>query len=280
MEWKAELSRHTLSELLDPEFRAGVAMFFDLAGTLVERDAPFSPDCKAIIRRLTERIGQFVLVTGQPSDDPQVQEVFSTFGEHVDANVVIYTTSGGARFAQSRGRFEKDLCYEASTALEEQLFRQVEILVAESLTATALAPLIPVTRLDQVAVRINLDPSERARFVDRLRWALNSTCPTQLDAVIEGRTSVYVMRRGINKKHAVEHELEVASAAHGVQASYYFGDEVDRGNDRQLLDVPNLSVVALCSKRDASNLPAYVEVLGRRPQDLYKFLRVLVGTAE
>ncbi|MGK7877675.1 MAG: hypothetical protein AB4426_31550 [Xenococcaceae cyanobacterium] len=250
----------------------GALLFFDLAGTLVETDARLSPDRQATLQQLGRRAGRLFLVTGQPADDPQVQEILTLFTPEDTADFVAYTTRGGLRLQRQDGKFERDLAYLASSRLEESLCRAVEQEIAQVLAACQLQPRIPVQCIDEVAVRVNLSPNERPRFAAALAARLAEVGMTNLQVEIEGRTSIFTMLRGVGKRRAVQYELERARQEGINDPAFYFGNEVAEGNDREVLGLPGLEVCALGS---CGSVPpgSRCRQIGETPSDLYAAIR-------
>ncbi|HXH09424.1 MAG TPA: hypothetical protein VNP04_06655 [Alphaproteobacteria bacterium] len=255
----------------------GALVFFDVAGTLVEADARLNHRRQTILCQLRQRVKRLVLVTGQPFDDPQVQEILSVCRPDEPDNVVAYTTRGGLRLTWDNGAFRKDLTYLADTRLEAALCRMIKQEVAQVLEARHLHPLIPVRCIDEVAVRVNLPPAERPSFTAALSARFQAMKMAQLQVTAEGRTSVFVMRRGVGKRLAVQYELERVRQEGIAAAAFYFGDEIAMGNDREVLGLPGVAIYALgpCEPVPPG---ARCRTIGQRPDDLYHVLEASLAT--
>ncbi len=256
----------------------GALVFFDLAGTLVEPDAPLRHDRQAILRRMSHRVGRFVLVTGQPLDDPQVQEFLSLFTLEEPPDLVVYATRGGVRLECRGGTFRKDLAYLAETRLDDAVWRAIEQEVAYVLEICRLRPLIPVQCLDTVAVRVNLPSAERPRLMAALMAHFEAVDLSHLQVKAEGRTSVFVMLPGVGKRRAVQYELERARREGFVGPALYFGNEVAAGNDREVLGLPGLEI---CALGPCGQVPpdTRCRTIGQVPDDLYAVIAASLDVA-
>ncbi len=252
-------------------------VFFDLSGTLVEVDRRLLPERVDLLRRLGRRTRRIVLVTGQPFDDPQVQELVDVF-EGADApNFVAYTTRGGLRLAQLQGGLERDLAYLERTAIPIDLRRRALAEIDRALTSCGLHPLCPVKLLDDVAIRVNLPSAERVLFASFLTAHFASAGLPGLQVVTEGRTSVFTMLKGIGKRQSVLFEMSFDRGASGRVRYLYFGNEVERGNDREVLGIPHLEVYAL---GPCGPLPqgVHCQTIGTEPEHLYALIEEFLRT--
>lgn len=222
-------------------------LFFDLAGTLVPIDGSLAPEHGAALARAARRARRIVLVTGQPFHDPQVQGMLGFLAAEAGPHAVAYLTRGGTRWILHGDRFVMDEAYAKQTALGDDLARRIIEVIGVTLASERRTPLIPVTTLDSVAVRVNLSPGERAQVLPVLARAM-AALGEELDVVAEGRTSLFVMRPGVNKRRAVRHELELARRDGWAAAAYYFGDQITSGNDRDVVGLAGLALLSLESQ--------------------------------
>jgi hypothetical protein len=258
--------------MADPLRFEHAMLFFDLAGTLIETGASLSLDRRRILLATARQAARMVLVTGQDSSDPQVKELLSVFRPEVDVDFVVYATRGGLRLRRTGEDFEADGSYLEETRLDEMTCSAV-IGGIESLLATRnQRPLIPEAVIDGVAVRVNLPPAERPAFAAALRLSLERLGLPALQVVIEGHTSIFVMRWGVDKRKAVAYELkQLTPKGDRPIPAYYFGNEFEQGgNDRDVFGLP-LTIFALGS---CGQIPADVQCrsIGSGPEDLYRFL--------
>ncbi len=214
----------------------GSLLFFDLAGTVVEADAPVTEHLGRVLKRVAERVQRLVMVTGQPLADAQVQAVLRLLAE-CPAAEASYVTRGGVRLLLRSTKYEVDPAYSSAFALDAKEVDRIEDAIDEVLSETGIEPLVPVSILDQVTVRLNVEPHQRKRLLSALQPRLPG-----LKAEAEGRTSIYVSKVAMNKQSAVRSELLRASPAGPV---YYLGNEVADGNDRPVLAVEGVQVLAV-----------------------------------
>jgi hypothetical protein len=252
----------------------GALVFFDLAGTLIELDARLSGDRCATLRRLGRRVRRLVLVTGQASDDPQVEELLALFDDAEFAPLVAYTTRGGLRLIAEGGRLRRDLAYLAKTRIDSSDRERIEEEVESLLDEHRLRPLIPVGLIDDVAVRVNLPAAARLGFAVELQDRLVHAGPSkEFRVVVEGRTSVFVMLGGVGKRAAVEHELGAARGNEFRGPAFYFGNELGAGgNDAEVIEIGGLEVCALASPAELGS-DTSCRTIGACPDDLYALLR-------
>jgi len=255
-----------------PDFRDGV-VFFDLAGTLVEPDARVSESRKQVLHRFATEPRRIVLVTGQAADDPQVVDICRHFVCEPQAQFVAYVTRGAVRLVKCGLALERDEDYVAPNRLGQALQNDLHRVIEEVLAETDLHPIIPVKCVDEVAMRINLAPEDRPKFMRAMLDKLLEPELRGFQAVGEGRTSVFVTRLGIGKRRAVLFELEQFAMQKPSGKAYFFGNEFhEGGNDREVLDIPDLQVMVLGGIA-AGNCGGNVSALGRSPDDLYAFLQ-------
>lgn len=251
----------------------GKILFFDLGGTLVRVDGRFTPGAKAVLLQTSHRAARTVLVTGQPFDDPQVKEFMSLFAKGNAANVVAYVTRGAKRFELTNGCWTCDRNYLARYFLEEDDRGLITRAAHWVLGDLAVAPIIPIQCIDDVAIRINLLPAQRIEFIAHITDALRKGGLHDYKAVAEGRTSVFVMRKMAGKRRAVEYELTGKDGLPKEDEAVYFGNEFHvGGNDREVLDLAGLQVVALgqCPTHGTALAPI---TIGDSPEDLFAFLK-------
>lgn len=255
-----------------PDFR-GALLFFDLSGTLVEQDAQISEHYKDTLLRLSAEAGQIVLVTGQSEDDPQVAAVCRFFVDETPVAFVAYVTRGGMRLVKRGSGLEKDLAYLEENRLDLSLQQALRAAITDTLTRNGLTPFIAVQCIDDVAMRVNLPPSDRPVFIDAMTKQLASAGLHGFQAVIEGRTSVFIMRRGVGKKKAVVFEMQLFLQHTPTAHAYFFGNEFNKdGNDHEVSDIPNLNLMPLGPYESIPETAA-VQAIGHTPEDLYAFLR-------
>lgn len=255
-------------------------LFFDLAGTLLEPDADLTERRRAILQAVGQRAGRIVLVTGQPLDDPQVEEILAVFTSVADVDFVAYVTRGGLRLEWHGGALRKDPVYWAQNRLADDSRRALESEINHVLAESRLKPLIPVKCLDDVAIRINLTPSDRPRFQLALAERLTVDKMQDLQVVIEGRTSVFVTKRGVGKRQAIEYELARAKQEGTSAAAFFFGNEFDRdGNDHEVLGVTGLEICAVGPYAPES-LGVRCHTIGQTPDDLYSILQSSLASSK
>jgi hypothetical protein len=243
-------------------------LFFDLAGTLMPRTGyPSSEQC-AILSAVAAVARRFVLVTGQSADDPQVEFLSRCVGQRPDVEFVAYTSRGGRRWTCGEGLHGDDsyLTWARLTAADAAEIRGMAMHGASRhhLAFTELPKLV-----DDCAIRARVHQSETQRAV---RVLSESICGYQV--VTEGRSSIFVMRKGVEKAVAVRHELSViGNSAVGL----YFGNEVEEGNDRSVVTVEGLRVYAI----GGCGLPsvAVCASIGASIADLYDALAQAVAHA-
>ena len=247
-------------------------VFFDLAGTLIEPDARLSERRKHELRRFSAFPRRIVLVTGQSSDDPQVQEISRLFVVETAVEFSAYVTRGGLRLVKRGANLEPDPQYALETRLDESLQGVVREAIGEVLSRTDLQPLFPVKCVDDVAMRVNLAPGARLAFTAAMKAWVAQSGLSGLQVVAEGRTSVFVMRREVGKRKAVLFELDDIARQFPRVKAYYFGNEFhEGGNDREVSDISNLRLMAL---GDAALVPHKdrTRIIGQSPDDLYAFI--------
>ena len=255
-----------------PDFR-GALVFFDLSGTLVEQDAHLLDKYKDTLLLLGAEAGRIVLVTGQSEEDPQVEEVCRFFVEESPVSFVAYVTRGGLRLVKRGAVLEKDPAYLEETCLDEWQQRSLGAAIDAVLSRSGLTPFIPVQCIDGVALRVNLPPSDRPAFVDATTRQLARDGLRGFQVIIEGRTSVFIMRQGVGKRKAVEFELRAFIRQEPGARAYFFGNEFnERGNDREVATIPHLHMMPL-GPYDAFSEGTAVQAVGHTPDDLYAFLR-------
>lgn len=249
-------------------------LFFDLAGTLVNVDGSLQSDHRDILVGTARKAKGTVLVTGQDSQDPQVRELLSIFEQEEGVSFFAYTTRGGIRLRRSGRAFESDPEYTKETRLNEATSEKTFMAIESLLGVRRLTPLIPIALLDGVAVRVNLPPSERPDFAGDLRAELIKRDISSLQVVIEGRTSIFVTRKGVGKRLAVAFELDRLARRRASKSNMacYFGNEfvqVD-GNDREILGLP-LEVFAVGG---CGNAVPGVQCwpIGEGPEAVYRLL--------
>ncbi len=245
-----------------------VGFFFDLSGTLVEPDAPLGADLKRFLQALEQRVARIVLVTGQPSDDPQVAGFLSCFGgSAVTAAVVAYVTRGGKRLVLTPAGFTVDEGYLARHRLDPATGARIEEVMRNILRQMGIVANAPPRLADEVAVSVRLPARERTRFLEALNRELALGEFAGFQSLIEGRSSVFVSRRGSGKRIAVEHELRVAGRGQAIRRWFYFGNEFAEGNDREVLPI---SDVEFCSIGPCGLVPAGIQcrTVGQTPGDL------------
>ncbi len=247
---------------------ADAVVFFDLGGTLVEVDERLRPEHGELLVELGRRTRRIVLMTGQPFDDPQVQQVLRLFQGEEAPPFVGYTTRGGLRLVQRQSRLERDLDYLERSALPAELVPGALREIERALEDLGLRALCPVLVLDRVAVRVNLRPAERPAFADSLVSRFARSGHLGLRVVIDGRTSIFVMRDGVGKRQAVRFEI---SRDREPATWIYFGNEVAEGNDREVLGVPGLEVFALGSCGSVAE-GARCRSIGEIPKHLYELI--------
>ena len=255
-----------------PDFSDSL-VFFDLAGTLIEPDARLSKTRKDDLRWFSSSPSRIVLVTGQSSDDPQVKEICQLFVAETTVQFVAYVTRGGLRLVKRGANLEKDSQYASETFLDESLQGDLCAGISKVLSEEGLQPIIPVKCVDDVAMRVNLASGDRPRFTAAMRAWLSQAGLSGLQVVVEGRTSVFIMRQDVGKRKAVVFEKEDIARQAPLVKAYYFGNEFQQeGNDREVLDISDLHVMVL---GDAVLLSdnAPVQSIGRSPADLYAFIR-------
>ncbi len=215
---------------------AGSLLFFDLSGTVIEADAPVTEHLGRILKRVAQRVQRLVMVTGQPLADAQVQAVLARLAECPTAEVA-YLTRGGVRLLLQNAEYEVDAAYSSGFALDATAVGRIQEAIDEALSETGIEPLVPVSILDGVTVRLNVKPHQRKRLISVLQLRL-----PDLNAEAEGRTSIYVSKVAMNKQSAVRSELLRAPPVGPV---YYLGNEVADGNDRPVLAVAGVQVLAV-----------------------------------
>ncbi len=235
-------------------------LFFDLAGTLMPRLGLPSESQQQTLLRAGKLARRITLVTGQSSDDPQVEFVGRLLNTP-ETDFIAYTTRGGRRSLFTNDRFVCDDSYSQQWQLGEgeslDLIRVVTE-VAESKT-------IPINEepklVDDCAIRTSVLPADK----DRLAEAFSTVLP-DYSVVAEGRGSVFVMLPGIAKDVAVKHEMGLLKGT----PAYYFGDEVDKGNDSVVLSVPDLTVFEI-GRHEKTSSPRHARI-GPEIADLYAFI--------
>lgn len=215
---------------------AGSLLFFDLSGTVISADAPVTEQLRCVLKRVAKRVKRLVMVTGQPLADAQVQAVLPLLAECPTAEAV-YVTRGGVRLLLRNAEYKVDPAYSSGFALDAKDVDCIRNAINEALSETDIEPLIPVSILDQVTVRVNVDPDQRKRLLSALQLRL-----PDLKSAAEGRTSIYVSKSGMSKQSAVRSELLRVPPTGPV---YYLGNEVADGNDRPVLDVEGVKVLAV-----------------------------------
>jgi hydroxymethylpyrimidine pyrophosphatase-like HAD family hydrolase len=243
--------------------------FFDLAGTLVASKASFLPKYRRILHRLIPVVRAFVLTTGQPISDPQVSEFIDVVASLPNAKIVLYTCGGGMRSILVNGKAEVDEEYMRKNQLDEKLYREIDENVAALLNEQNIKLLVPYVFLDRSVVRLNIEPERRTSLIELLRKTFSRAQISEISVHSEGRTSIYVMRLGINKKFAVINEL--GYFIDNVPTAWYFGNEFEDGNDREVLDIPmlHIGIVGSAVPKGRGSLVCRV---GDSPDDLYAFL--------
>lgn len=242
-------------------------VFFDLAGTLVETDGEFTNSGRETLRLLIKRVKKIVLVTGQPADDPQVHSFLNIFKKDDHNKIVAYVTRGGARLKWSGESFITDESYSAAIldTIEQESIKSIARSV---LAEMELKPFIPVQTIDEVAVRINLEPDKRPSLVKVLSGRLQEEGFFDLQVLPEGRTSVFITKRGIGKKMAIDYELKLAGED-GCGYACFFGNEMTgNGNDREAMEIKDLDVFAL-GPCDPIPDNSKQRTIGQTPNDLY-----------
>ncbi len=240
-------------------------LFSDLAGTLTETDTPFTDQRLDVLLRIASFCRRFILVSGQCADDPQVKQLLTLFNDFKSVDFVAYVNRGGMRLSRWDAGFAPDPSYLETTRLDRTTQEAVVSLANSLLNTLNLKPLIPVSVIDHTAVRINLQPAERSGFLKVLQAELSRNGRDDLCAVAEGKTSLFVMRQGVGKRHAVEYELGLQAA---LTPAYYFGNEFGPGgNDRELFGISHLQCFSIGDS--GSHDTQCCGKLADTPDDLY-----------
>ncbi len=219
-----------------PLHLGGAVLFFDLAGTLVEQDATVTERVGHTLQAVGQRVERLIMVTGQPRGDYQVEAMLTLLATCRRAESA-YVTRGGVRVFRNEGAFRPDTDYVCRFELDADIVDWIRSAISKVLAETAIKPLIPVSILDGVTVRINVAPEERIRLIAALRPRL-----VGLQVEAEGRTSVYISKKQMGKDTAVRYELGRTAADGPV---YFLGNEVAQGNDRSVLGVAGVEVLAV-----------------------------------
>jgi len=247
-----------------------VVIFSDLSKTLVNYKEPFDERKKSILNRLLKLVKKFVLVTGQPSDDPQVKDFYKCFDNSTEQKIVIYISRGAARATLKNNELEIDKQYNRQFLIEKQLVKYFLKIADEILQNKNIERLIPDCLLEHAVYRINIHPKNRPLIVSLLSNRIKKDNLFNFKIIPEGATSIYIANKNLNKKYAVENELKFISEK---TPTYYFGDEFEKGNDQDVLSVNRLIVYAIGEKKQKRDL-ALPEIIAENPDELYKlFLR-------
>ena len=232
----------------------------DLAGTLVERDALMPAAHRRVLAAVIERAAGFCLVTGQPRNDPQVAQVLDIASAGA-GKCAAYTTRGGCRWIAGTEGFVADEAYLAGTRLDSAeiacILDAVEAVRRHRPDALLTKPVV----LDASAVRINTAPETRRSWLDRIAVQL----ATAFQVVAEGRTSIFIMRQGVDKRRAV---CDAASRKKSAGKLLYFGDELEHGNDAAVLTCPGVEAWAI----GVAPTDPRVRYAGRDPAAMFRLL--------
>ncbi len=216
-------------------------LFSDLSGTLIDYKEMPSPFIDGVLKNLHDRLNRFVIVTGQSSDDPQVQRFIRPLSNWPPGYCMLYTSRGGGRWRIDPQGFHADIEYLEAARLtpeEEMEYRKEG---AGIIAKMGVPLLIPPVYLDNAVLRFNVAPEYRVHCIKMLQTHFG----TAVQISPEGRTSIYVQKNGINKKYAVEYELQQNVSDHIA----YAGNEFKNGNDMDVLSIDHIAIITVGENR-------------------------------